>query len=354
MDARKPRIAFLDTTRGLMVCVMTSAHAVTLAEPAPDEPYAWCSWLCRGATTHSFTILCGFTAALALSWEEPITAAGRARRRAGQLLIVMFVSNLAMLLARHGVEGRLAEVMELQWWLGLATLQTPYSISGVLLPMCLFLLLAPVLHALYRRGGEALLAIIVLLAVLIIWGMKHQLLARLGHLHLVRVLWQTGAGGFAVLPLASLGAAGFAGGLFWRAAATLRRQRALLGGGLGVLLLSGAAPLRDHAGGHDLAVPVLGLGRFALLLILGLILHRLQGCCAAVRALPLLGKYALFGFLAHRVVMQGLEVGLRQVPIRAEGRYLMYCSGTLFLVILLCWLRERYAGYNRVLKRAWL
>jgi hypothetical protein len=70
-------------------------------------------------------------------------------RCAGKLFVVMFLSNIAMRCLEYGLTGQLCQVLDVHWWLGLFTLETEYTISGILLPTCLFLVLSPALFEIY-------------------------------------------------------------------------------------------------------------------------------------------------------------------------------------------------------------
>src|SRR5438128_12280004 len=69
----------------------------------------------------------------------------RFARRAKQLLVVMFASNVVMVTVRHLVSLETKPLFTLAWWWQFLVLGTEWSISGILLPIALFLLISPAL-----------------------------------------------------------------------------------------------------------------------------------------------------------------------------------------------------------------
>lgn len=353
MAPQRNRLLYIDATRGLLFCLMTLAHALTLAD-MPDGLLRQGHLLVRGISTTAFIVLSGFSVALVFPWgEDRQTTARRVRRRAGQLLAVMFVSNVIMLTLNHAAYGKLELLSRPEWWLGLLTLETPYSISGILLPIAVFLLAAPLAGAVGQRHGLGALLAVTAALVLLAWLAQAELVRWFPDSHIVDVLFRTGAGGFPVVPMASLGAAGFALGFVWQEAGS-RARLCLVGAGVAALvgLRTLIADVPSELA-RECLVPGLVIGRFLLLLAIGLALTGFGPLSTLFGFLPVLGRYALFSFLLHRVVLQALVLGTRQLGDLPTGDVLVafYVAGTLGTVTLFCFLRQRSARYDRALKR---
>ena len=67
------------------------------------------------------------------------------------ILVVMFVSNVVFLALQHVADGTEHALLHWRWWLGLLTFETPYSISAILLPTGVLLMLAPQLCLPWRK-----------------------------------------------------------------------------------------------------------------------------------------------------------------------------------------------------------
>src|SRR3989449_1853081 len=143
------RIAYIDMARGLFLILMASTHAMTLAGIPATSPLA--DWgLPRGRATTGLIMLCGFmVATFAREMQERARIRHRVLRRAKQVLLVMFASNVLMVVVKRVVTFETDPLFSLDWWVGLLFFRSESSISGVLLPIALFLLVSPLLVALY-------------------------------------------------------------------------------------------------------------------------------------------------------------------------------------------------------------
>ncbi len=353
----KGRIRYIDTTRGLLFFLMTSAHALTVADVSPTSFFGSGWWLPQAGSFQTFIILSGFTVATLFSWgDDRASTKRRLRRRAGQVLIVMFVSNVIMLLLNYATTHELARVKTASWWLGLLTLDTPYSISGVLLPIGIFLLLAPILFELYHRYKLVLFSAGVALFALFSWGISYGFGNSLSDHHWLDVLFRTGAGGFAILPLVSYGAMGFLLGLLWKESNGV--FSVWLGGVVVFIfvLLQWLHSLTLPTAIVICYIPFLGLGRFTVFLTLGITITQLPILNRALVFLPIIGKYAMFSFIMHRIIIQGLALMnttfLPSIP--ADLSYVVYFVAALAIITGLCLLREHFKVYDRALRCIYL
>src|SRR5262245_2517959 len=143
------RVSLIDVTRGLLVLLMTSAHALALSKVSDNSFWRSAYWLPHGWATVCFILLSGYTMGFLLPWQghQAVTRT-KLLRGSRDLLVVMFVSNVVFLALRHVAEGTQQALLHWRWWLGLLTFETPYSISAILLPTGVLLMLAPPLFVL--------------------------------------------------------------------------------------------------------------------------------------------------------------------------------------------------------------
>jgi hypothetical protein len=67
----------------------------------------------------------------------------------------------------------------------------------------------------------------------------------------------------------------------------------------------------------------------------------------------LIGFYALFAFIAHRILLQTIHIGLNVLDIEDPlCQYGLSLPGTMLLTFCLCWCRQHYAEALRTSARA--
>src|SRR5881628_2737801 len=214
------RIAYIDMARGLFLVLMASTHAMTLAGiPATSALGRW--GLPRGWASTGLTMLCGFmVATLCRHMVDRARIRERVVRRAKQLLVVMFASNVVMVTVRHLVSHETKPLFTLAWWWQFLVLGTEWSISGVLLPIALFLLISPALVRVLDAGRSRLHAVVVAAAVTVCtgsaWSVPVVAGDSLASHHVLDVLFGNGLGGFPVVPIITSGALGFLVGRVWQ------------------------------------------------------------------------------------------------------------------------------------------
>lgn len=317
------RIQFIDVARGMLVPLMTSKHALTLAGVSAQSVLnSW--WLPRGGPL--FVIVAGYTLATVMPWlTDPARAARKTYRRAAELLLIMFVSNVVFLIGKACVFGGIDEMRHLNWWIGLITFQTAYTISQVLLPIATMLALVPTLFRLQRRTGIWVVAALALGATLV--------------------------GGAWVF--IGYGIIGFIIGQRWR--------HGLRKGGIWIPAAAVGLWALQHVSGSDgglLATPIelakVLLEFFIITQIALLVTDRQRQQFPGLEsALGLWGRYALFCFLAHRLVMQGLGLVLRDraaASLAPEAAYVVLLAGTMTALYLMCTLRTRWPVFDQGLR----
>jgi hypothetical protein len=257
-------------------------------------------------------------------------------RRALRIVVVMFASNALFLAMRSALEGEVAELLSLSWWWGFIDLGTPWTISGVLLPTALTMMLGPWLILFVQRSAAQALAAIVVLKVLVsLAGITLQGSPEAGDWW-IRLLFLEGLGGFPVLPFVLNGSFGLWLGMQWHRSQPqwLETMTVLLA----IQLLTYATTFADLGMVGTLWREVFGAaGKFAWVFLLASALAkpRYRGLSAP---LSLLGHFGLGSFVWHRVFLQVIAVGLGAMAMADDHqalppalRYLSLCGGTLWL-----------------------
>lgn len=335
------RISTIDMCRGLLFILMANTHALSLAQVDHDHWLRSDLWLPNGWATVAFVILSGYGAGYLLSERRPELMRDRALRRRGiEIFVVMLASNLAFALLRKVAEHDLASVFQFAWWFGFVTLETEWSISGVLLPTALLLLLAPrIMRGIALTPYTALGGL--LAAQLTLSMLKTWLPADLSANWLARLLLTEGLGGFPVLPFLVNGSLGIWIGMAHRQGperilpmlATLAAMQ---------LLVYASTWWPDTAGWRIVRDSVGPLGKFACIFLLAIACTQ----CLPTRlgtAIELIGRFALGSFVMHRVFLQALAIGLTMsgaAQVNPALKYAVLFAGTLGLTWLLCLHRQ--------------
>jgi hypothetical protein len=332
----------IDLCRGMLFVLMANTHASSVSHLPADSWLLSDLWLPTGWATVTFVVLSGYSVGFITSRRSPNAAWDRALyRRAKQILAVMLVSNAIFAILREAVAGRMEAVHTAPWWFGFLTLQTPWTISGVLLPTALLLLCAPELQRRFRFSCWQLLFYMIgaraLVAVLSIEVAESPLAASWA----ARFFLLEGFGGFPVLPFVLNGCIGIALGML-RNHSEWQWQRVtlvLMGLQVGIYLTS----YYPTSFASAMVVATFGAaGKFAWMYFLAHILKlsRLRWLADPVE---LIGKFALGSFVMHRFFLHALAEAL--VPARLpylppEMRMATLLLCTLLLTWSLCRMRQ--------------
>src|SRR5215470_8550305 len=216
---KSERIRYIDMARGLFLILMTSTHAMTLAGIGSTSFLA--RWgLPRGWATTGLIMLCGFMVATFVRQMERSRLRQRVLHRAKELLLVMLASNAVMVGIRHLVAHETEPLFSLEWWSGVLVLGSEWSISGILLPIGLFLVVSPALIGLYdscrSRIQQLIFASGVLVFAALMWSVPSLARDSLAYYRVLDAMFGEGAGGFPVIPMIGSGALGFLLGTFWQ------------------------------------------------------------------------------------------------------------------------------------------
>src|SRR5262245_54397184 len=208
---RPQRLGLLDVTRCLLVLLMTNTHALTVSKVPVDSFWRSAYWLPHGWTNVCFILLSGYTLGFLVPWQgHQAVTRPKLRRRSRDLLVVMVVSNVVFLALRHVAEGTPQALLHWRWWLGLVTFATPYSISAILLPTSVLLLLASHLFVLETAHPRLFPACVVLVTGGVAWSRMQT--AASPPPHLLALLLHGERLGVPVLLLLAYGSLGIAAG----------------------------------------------------------------------------------------------------------------------------------------------
>lgn len=352
------RIAYIDMARGLFLVLMASTHAMTLAGiPATSALGRW--GLPRGWASTGLTMLCGFmVATLCRQTVDHARVRERVVRRAKQLLAVMFASNVVMVTIRHLVSHETKPLFTLAWWWQFLVLGTEWSISGILLPIALFLLISPALIRVLDAGRSRLHAVMIAAAVTLCTGAAWSVRAVAGeslvHHHVLDLLFGSGLGGFPVVPIVSSGALGFLVGRLWQPLRDRFDTRTCLAIGVFFVAAGQVTSVAPAVVGPLLTRTVVDLSHFLLIMALALAVTRWSSSRRALGFVSALGSFSLLTFLLHRIFEQVLNLGLKHFDVPGELVYAACLSGGVFGSVAVIVLRRRFAAWNRALRAVYL
>ena len=219
MRQSKSRNMLIDLCRGILILMMIARHTISILEFRPEH-WLYKYFLPKGWATVCFISLSGFSIGLLFlkRMRDPaaqVQTAKRLRYRSWQLLVVMFLSNLFMLVSELIVRGETRTLCDPAWWLGLLTLKTPYSISSILIPTALLVFIAPVvLKAINRYRFFPVLGVALVLS-LITAGIISSIADPDGLHYLLRRLLIENDGYFPFLPMVLYGIISIAIGALW-------------------------------------------------------------------------------------------------------------------------------------------
>lgn len=343
----------IDLCRGLLFVLMANTHALSLIG-VPSEHWLFSDlWLPSGWATVVFVVLSGFSVGFVCSDRKDLfSLEPRLVRRSGQIISVMLLSNTVFAILREFVGGTRARVATLDWWLGFVTLDTPWTISGVLLPTALVVAIGVLLARIVRRYTWGVLPLLILLRVSCSWAQVELEASTYAHSWMVRFFLTEGLGGFPVLPFVLNGCIGVWLGVLrnrselqWRAVIGL-----LLALQLGVYSASFTVPDQATRIFMAAAGPV---GKFAWMFLLAHLL-KLAGTRVLAEPIELIGTFALGSFVMHRVFLQALILCMGAIGARSlslELQYVLLLSLTLFLTWGLCKVRQRLVWVDLPFRR---
>lgn len=336
------RFATIDMCRGLLFALMANTHALDLAGVDSAHWLRSDIWLPNGWATVVFVVLSGYGAGYIFSVRAPEGRNRALLRRGTEILAVMFASNFVFAILRQVAASDFSPISDAAWWLGFLTLDSEWTISGVLLPTSLVLLVAPWVIRWVQSAPWAILPLL-LLARIVVAVITIGVRGTPGaETWLARFLLLEGFGGFPVLPFLLNGCLGI-----WLGILHQRRPELWKGALLVLLVFQAAVYLSTYLPSDPLfsafRATVGAIGKFGWMFVVADLLARptLRRLSAPVEQI---GRFALGSFVMHRVFMQGLAIGLAlacSAALPPVSGYVVLFGGTMLLTWLLCEIRER-------------
>ena len=103
------------------------------------------------------------------------------------------------------------------------------------------------------------------------------------------------------------------------------------------------------------AISCFRLAKFCLILAAGILIASWMAQTPIGKYLALIGKYSLFCFLAHRIILQAIKIPLELTfDLTPEGLFVLLLVGTLAILGTLCFFRTQNATFTNFLKKAYL
>ena len=354
MNQTNNRILFIDLCRGILVMMMTVRHTISILDISQQ------SWLNKffipnGWATVCFISLSGFSIGLLYlgrlrDLAIKITTSQRLRKRSWQLLVVMFLSNLFMLLGKIVVQGDISTLRDIEWWIGLITLKTPYSISSILIPTAILVYIAPiVLKAIIQYkvlpvlSGSLVLSFFIAVLTTSIFDQESN------HYLLQRLLFE-GDGFFPILPMVMYGVICISIGALWQKHSTQIILVSVIGYYFVVFLYSEIVIARVAF------AAISGPTRLIIIIFICTGLLRLKMLHPLNSFFATIGRFSLLSFLLHRIILQAMNVvlGIIDLPFSIE---LLVCA-IVFLNLVCLWLaclsRLCYPKWNTFLRSIYL
>jgi hypothetical protein len=334
--------------------MMTARHTITLL--AIDHELWIDKYLVPiGWATVCFISLSGFTVGM-LYFDRMQDSLQRSQitkrltRRSGELIIVMFISNIVMSVMKLAVQGDVSVLFTINWWLGLFTLKTPYSISSILIPTALLIFISPgfIKAILEYDTVPTLTGAIILSLVLAI--LTTNVIAEDSIHYLLRRLLFTGDGFFPIIPMVLYGMISIVIGTIWRD----NHKFIILVTVIVYFCLSLLYPTNDIA--LMIVTAISGPARLVIINFVSILLTKLRFIDVVTDFLSTIGQFSLQSFLLHRIILQALFflANLVQLSINIELLTLLIFFTNLAGIWFACWARMQSPKLNTLLKTCYL
>lgn len=350
------RINSIDMCRGLLFLLMANTHALGLAQVGQEHWLMSDAWLPNGWGTVVFVILSGYGVGFLLSARSPISDRDKAlRSRALEIIILMFISNIIFSALRQVAVKDTNILLNPEWWIGFLTLETEWTISGVLLPTALLLIFAPwIIRLINTKFWGSLGCFFLAKFAFSLIIIKIQDLTYIES-WIFKFLFTEGFGGFPVFPFLINGFFGIWLGMAHR---KIPKSWNLILSMLVLLqitfyFLSGIQDSMIVRIFSQIFGPV---GKFGCIFSVAILFSKIFPVGAG-SSIEIIGRYALGSFIMHRVFLQTISILLAAVAFQLldpATRYLILFLGTIFLTWLFCRLRISIPIFDKFLKKIFM
>jgi hypothetical protein len=191
------------------------------------------------------------------------------------------------------------------------------------------------------------------LSVLITWAQRSAL--EIPDLpFILDILLISGIGGMKILPLLGYGLVGLALGIVWHQHQAIPLLTVALASILFIVNSSFFSENTDTAFSITNSA-ILAPAKFCLILAAGILIASWMPQTRTGKFLALIGKYSLFCFLAHRIVLHTLKITLELTfNLPPEVLYVCLLGGTLAMLRTLCFFRTQSPKFTNIFKKAYL
>ena len=347
------RYRAIDICRGLLFILMINTHALTITN-IPRHHWLWSDfWLPNGWATLVFVVLSGYSVGFLYS-QRPLIVKVNANliHRSQQILSVMITSNLVFAVLRDIGKGKFSTIISLDWFLGFITLETDWTISGVLLPTSLVLLCGPSLIQ-WSKNAPLRTVIALVSARIGISALTIEINnSTLASEWTARFFLLEGLGGFPVLPFVLNGCIGIWLGvqrvkdiaLWWRILAVLMVLQLFF-------YISTFRFLFPEMQLFTMSFEAVGKFSWVFILAQLITIYRFGPLSISIETL---GKYALCSFIFHRIFIQATYITLTQFNVVLNYpviQYTLIFSGAFAGSLLICAIRERSLHIDQIFRR---
>ena len=332
---------------------MINTHALTAALVPRDHWLFSDFWLPNGWATVAFVVLSGYGIGYIFSIREQAEREASLISRCKKILAVMFVSNFVFgAIQQLLVKKQASNLLDPGWWLGFFTLNTDWTISGVLLPTGLVLLCGIFMIRFCQRAIWTTLIVLVAIRFAITLLISTPAVTDCANIWILQFLLFKGFG-FPVLPFVVNGCLGIWLGIFHRRNGEKAWIIVLVALMLVQLLIYFFSFKHTPALWGTLIFSLGAVGKFAWIFVVALLLTSLKSFPIA-SMIGLIGKFSLGSFIMHRVFLNAIDIPWKHFCGNWPSPGYYYCLlliGALVLTWFHCFLRERFPDINRYFKR---
>jgi hypothetical protein len=342
----------VDVCRGMLFILMVNSHALAISGVPRDSFLFSDLWLPNGWATVVFVVLSGYGLGFVYSVRNSVDKSKISmRERSFTVFLVMVISNFFFLGMKLVVNGDIETLYDFYWWLGLVTLKTEWTISGVLLPTAVILFLGSVIIAFIKKYNWLSLFTFISAKILLTILAEGLGGSEIRNSWIVKIMFLEGLGGFPVAPFVTNGFIGVWLGMQFHI------NRKIWLNAMYLFIISQViyymvSDMRQLPVLMIILYSISPIGKFAIVFCIAYLIS-IKFKSKITGPLQLIGYYSLGSFIFHRIFLQAFAVffimfGLNKISY--EYRFAILLVGTLFSVWLLCFARERLARLNCLLK----
>lgn len=344
----KLRIHFVDTARGIFLYWMIVGHSLHIAGVPREDPL----WFLRpgGWATTCFIMLSGLSIALVFfeSSRGYIKSRNKLLHRTKEIAIIAYVSNLLFTCLKLILESSFST----EAFIKIALFQYPWGISAVLIPVVFVLLLSPLMMKIASVMSPWLLFTIMVVlngvvALIILYApepLQNNTFFQICFLHTNQNPYEF----FPFITFTSLSLFSFSVGVLLKKG-LLKQKHWIYIMPISMVIFIGykISPLMVTI------VPefIITFIKFFVGLGIAFIICHLKFLSFLQRILGLMGRSSLLIFIAHRIFIQSMNVGLSPIELNVKSLALIMIITTLGVSILTCWIKESNKDIARRMKK---